>query len=72
MRVPDDRIDEFITLWERAFGERIKRDQARTKARQLLELYRAMAEDLTRQDPKVAPPPRDAEPPPSNPPGGGA
>jgi hypothetical protein len=46
MQVPNHRIDEFIDLWERAFGERITRDQARARAHQLLELYRAIAEDL--------------------------
>ena len=72
MQVPIDRIDEFITLWERAFGERITRDQARTKAHQLLELYRAMAEDLTRQPPEIPPPPTAADRGSANPAGGGA
>lgn len=39
MPVPDDRIDNFIDLWERAFGERSARDDAKARAHQLLELY---------------------------------
>ena len=57
MQVPNDRIDEFIDLWERAFGERITRDAARARAHQLVELYRAIAENLTHDHQADAPPP---------------
>jgi hypothetical protein len=60
MSIPDDRIDEFIELWERAFGERISRDDARKRAHQLVELYRAIAEDMQLQSREPAPRPADA------------
>ena len=57
MQVPNDRIDAFIDLWERAFDERITRDQARIRAHQLIELHRAITEDLTHRNEDVPPPP---------------
>jgi hypothetical protein len=46
MTLNDGRLGEFIDLWERAFGERIAWDQARIRAQQLVELHRAIVEDL--------------------------
>ena len=57
MQVPNDRIDEFIDLWERAFGERITRDEARARAHQLVELYRMIAENLALDRQAPGPPP---------------
>jgi hypothetical protein len=42
MLIPDDRIDDFIRRWENAFDETLKREEARTKALQLIELYSAI------------------------------
>jgi len=42
MIIPDDRIDDFIKRWENAFGETLSRDEARTRAMQLIELYKAI------------------------------
>jgi hypothetical protein len=39
MLIPDDRIDDFITRWEHAFGETLSRVEARTRAHQLVELF---------------------------------
>lgn len=39
MRISDDQIDEFITTWESAFNERLRRDDAKTKAAELLKLF---------------------------------
>jgi len=47
MPISDERISEFIDLWEKAFGERIPRSRAVERAQQLLELYRAMASRLS-------------------------
>jgi hypothetical protein len=44
MTLPEKRIDEFIALWERAFGVRIERDEARARARELVELYEILVE----------------------------
>jgi len=71
MQVLNDRIDEFIDLWGRAFGERITRDQARTRAHQLIELYGAISEDLALKN-REAPPPIAEEPDTASPPGGGS
>ena len=43
MQISDDRIDEFITTWESAFNERLTRDDAKTKAAELLELFTLLA-----------------------------
>ena len=40
MHIPDDRIDDFIKRWENAFDETLTREEARTKALQLIELYK--------------------------------
>ena len=42
MPIPDDRIDDFIARWKRAFGEELTRDQARVEADRVLHLYRRM------------------------------
>jgi hypothetical protein len=47
MQISNDRIDEFIDLWERAFGERIRREEAVARAHQLLELYRMLMNGLS-------------------------
>jgi hypothetical protein len=57
MTLRDDRLDEFVELWERVFGERINRDDARTRAHHLVELYRAIAEDARYDAGESAPPP---------------
>jgi hypothetical protein len=62
MKVSDERIDEFIELWERAFGERITRGEAVSKARQLIELYRVMSQELpVNRDDHEPPEPPPAE-----------
>lgn len=43
MQIPDDHVDEFIRSWEIAFNERLSRDDARTKAAELLELFSLLA-----------------------------
>ncbi len=43
MQIPDDQIDDFITTWQTAFNERLTRDEARTKATELLELFQMLA-----------------------------
>ena len=72
MMLRDDRIDEFVQLWERAFGERITRDEARTKAHQLIELYRAISEDVALRNGDVDPPPSAEDSESASPPGGGS
>ena len=42
-QVPDDQIEEFMRSWEIAFNERLTRDDARTKATELLELFNLLA-----------------------------
>ena len=71
MQVPNDRIDEFIVLWEQAFGERITRDDARARAHQLVELYRMISRDLPPEGRDGTPPPATGEPTGKGPPGGG-
>jgi hypothetical protein len=39
MLIPDDHIDDFIKRWEHAFGETLSREEARTRAHQLVELF---------------------------------
>jgi hypothetical protein len=39
MQISDNQIDEFARSWEIAFKERLARDDARTKAVELLELF---------------------------------
>jgi hypothetical protein len=39
MRFSDERIDEFIRLYEQAGGGRLSRDAARIRAGQLIALY---------------------------------
>jgi hypothetical protein len=72
MQIPNDRIDQFIDLWERAFGERISRDEARARAHQLVELYRSIADDLAHDRGAAAPPPAADGPEIADPPGGGS
>lgn len=57
MTIRDDRLDQFVQLWERAFGERISRDDARTRAHQLVELYRAITDDARYDAEEFLPPP---------------
>ena len=71
MTLRDDRLDEFVELWERAFGEHISRDDAQTRAHQLVELYRAIAEDARYETEKASPPPTTEAASPMSPPGGG-
>jgi len=42
MPIPDDRIDDFIARWKRAFGEGLAPDQARIEADRVLHLYRRL------------------------------
>ena len=73
MQVPNERIEEFIDLWERAFGERITQDQARARAHQLVELYRVISWELPSKGPEASrPPPAADEHEPRNRPGGGS
>jgi len=43
MQISDDQIDEFMRSWEIAFDERLRREDARTKAAELLELFTLLA-----------------------------
>lgn len=43
MQISDDQIDEFMRSWEIAFNERLSRDDARTRAAELLELFSLLA-----------------------------
>ena len=73
MQVPNERIEEFIDLWERAFGERITQDQARTRAHQLVELHRVIRRELPPGNSEASsPPPAAGEREPKNSPGGGS
>jgi hypothetical protein len=56
MKAPNDRVDEFVELWWRAFGERISPREVRARARQLLEIYRTVASDLAPDDHEAAAP----------------
>jgi hypothetical protein len=71
MQLPNDQIDAFIDLCDRAFGEVITRDQARAKAHQLIEFYRAVAEDLRSEQQAATPPPSAEGQTPAGPTGGG-
>ena len=42
MPISDERIDEFINIYERACGERPSRNEARLRAGLLIELYRGL------------------------------
>lgn len=46
MRIPDDRIDDFIDRYEKAFAERLSHEEARSLAGRLLELYRLILKRL--------------------------
>ena len=46
MPISNDRIDEFIQRYERAFGDRISREEARTMAAKLVNLYRLILQPL--------------------------
>ena len=50
MQLSDEQLDDFANRWEHAFNERIGRDEARTRAAELLELFSL----LTRQPPDRA------------------
>jgi len=56
MKAPNDRVDEFIDLWWRAFGERIARREARARAQQLLEIYRMIVSDLPPENQEASTP----------------
>jgi len=40
MQIPDGHIDDFITRWKHAFNETLTREEARTRAHQLVELFK--------------------------------
>ncbi len=42
MAIPDERIDDLIARWERAFGEHLTREDARAAAARILHLYRRL------------------------------
>jgi hypothetical protein len=42
MNLSDSEIDDFVARWERAFGERLERDEARSIAARVLALYRKL------------------------------
>lgn len=46
MEIPDANLDEFIDLWEQAYGERPDRDRARRRATELLELFKLVGPRL--------------------------
>lgn len=46
MQISDERIDDFISRWERAFGERLTRETARPIADRLLFLCRRLRRPL--------------------------
>lgn len=39
----DEEIDDFITLWEEDFGERLEREVARSKVKRLLHFFMTLA-----------------------------
>ena len=43
MQLSDEQLDDFTNRWEHAFNERISRDEARTRAAELLELFSLLA-----------------------------
>lgn len=46
MQIADDRLDDFIDRWRRAFGERLTRKAARPIADRLLFLCRQLRRPL--------------------------
>lgn len=46
MPIPDERLDDFIARWERAFGERLARGEAEVIAGRVLALYRQLLRPL--------------------------
>jgi hypothetical protein len=44
--VSEARLDEFIRIWEQAFGETIERGEAAAIANRLVEFYRAVSRPL--------------------------
>ena len=46
MTFSDRELDEFITRWEHAFGERLTRSEAERQAQRLVSLYKLLAKPL--------------------------
>ena len=46
MIIPDDRLDDFIDRYERAYGERLSRENARPIATRVLDVYRLILQPL--------------------------
>ncbi len=46
MIIPDDRLDDFIDRYERVYGERLSREEARPVATRVLDLYRLITQPL--------------------------
>lgn len=44
MPLLDADLDDFIDVWERAYGERLERGCARQRATELLDLFRLLAQ----------------------------
>lgn len=46
MIIPDDSLDDFIDRYERAYGERLSREEARPIATRVLDVYRLITQPL--------------------------
>lgn len=46
MSISDSRLDEFIDLWEQAYGERLSTGDARAIAARLVRFYRLITRPL--------------------------
>ena len=51
MAIPDADLDEFISRWEHAFGERLTRAEAQWQASRLIALYKLLAKPLPEPPP---------------------
>ena len=54
MPITDERINEFIRLYENAVGERLSCDEARIRAGQLIALYRLLMQPLPERQKREA------------------
>ena len=54
MAVSEQRLDEFIEIYERVEGERLPREEAREMANNLVTLYRLIMQPPPNEPPQTA------------------
>lgn len=54
MPIPDARLQEFIDLWEKAYGERLSTGEARSAAGRLVRFYQLITRPLPKEPPPQA------------------